>query len=260
MKELVNYNNEINKVALKNFNSKELDLLMAICSKMKDEELKEVSFDFEYLRRLVNYDIYSTTDKFYSDLKNTYNKLLKCVFGWENEKEIVMFVLFTRYKIDKDKKTVNIAVNEDFYWVLNELTQKFTKFELSEFISLKSTYSKECYRRLKQYRNTGMWIVEIDEFRRLLDIPNSYKSGNIDQRVLKPILNELSPIFKNFRIEKIKKGKVIVLLKFSFIPEAKDITYFKSEDEAIIYAYKTSKNTKFEILFDKNKGYFAKFN
>ena len=98
-----------------------------------------------------------------------------------------MFVLFTKYKIDKDKKTVNIAVNEDFYWVLNELTQKFTKFELSEFISLKSTYSKECYRRLKQYRNTGMWIVEIDEFRRLLDIPNSYKSGNIDQRVLKPI-------------------------------------------------------------------------
>ena len=89
MKELVNYNNEINKVALKNFNSKELDLLMAICSKMKDEELKEVSFDFEYLRRLVNYDIYSTSEKFYSDLKNTYNKLLKCVFGWENEKEIV---------------------------------------------------------------------------------------------------------------------------------------------------------------------------
>ena len=33
----------------------------------------------------------------------------------------------------------------------------------------------------------------------------------------------------------------------------------KSEDEAIIYAYKTGKNTKFEILFDKNKGYFAKF-
>ena len=59
MKELVNYNNEINKVALKNFNSKELDLLMAICSKMKDEELKEVSFDFEYLRRLVNYDIFN---------------------------------------------------------------------------------------------------------------------------------------------------------------------------------------------------------
>ena len=139
MNELVNYNNQINKVALKNFNSKELDLLMAICSKMKDEELKEVSFDFEYLRRLVNYDIYSTTEKFYSDLKNTYNKLLKCVFGWENEKEIVMFVLFTKYKIDKDKKSVNIAVNEDFYWVLNELTQKFTKFELSEFISLKST-------------------------------------------------------------------------------------------------------------------------
>ena len=57
------------------------------------------------------------------------------------------------------------------FFLLNQLTSNFTRFELKEFVTLKSSYSKEFYRRMKQFKNTGFWKCSIEEFRYLLDIP-----------------------------------------------------------------------------------------
>lgn len=192
MNEIVKYRNEMNKVALRNFKSKELDLFIAIVSRMREKGEQEITFTFDYLKELIKYETSHSTDLFYKELKSMYDKLIQCVWGWENEKEIVRFVLFTRYKVDKDNQTVKVKVNEEFTWVLNVLTEGlFTRFELEEFIELKSSYTKEFYRRMKQFRTTGIWKVSIEEFRRLLDIPANYRMCDIDKWVLKPIENEL---------------------------------------------------------------------
>ena len=121
-----------------------------------------------------------------------YNKLIKCVYGWETEDEIVRFVLFTEYTIDKKNKTVKVGVNKKYSWVLNAITDGlFTRFELEEFVRLKSSYTKEFYRRMKQFRSTGFWSVNLDEFKRLMDIPVNYRMCDIDVKVLKPIQKEL---------------------------------------------------------------------
>ena len=52
MNEIVKYRNELNKVALRNFKSKELDLFIAIVSRMRDKE-EEVTFSFDYLKNLI---------------------------------------------------------------------------------------------------------------------------------------------------------------------------------------------------------------
>jgi len=63
--------------------------------------------------------------------------------------------------------------------------------------------------------------IKVEDFRDRLDIPNSYRMSNINQFVLKPIINELSPIFKNLNINKIKakKGRKIEFLEFTFDAE-----------------------------------------
>lgn len=38
----------------------------------------------------------------------------------------------------------------------------YTGFELKQIVSLKSTYTKNCYLLLKQFKNTGWWKVPID--------------------------------------------------------------------------------------------------
>ena len=191
MNEIVKYRNELNKVALRNFKSKEFDLFIAIISRMRDKE-EEVTFSFDYLKNLIQYETSNSIETFHKELKSMYNKLIKCVYGWENEDETVRFVLFTEYTIDKKNKTVKVGVNKKYSWVLNAITDGlFTRFELEEFVRLKSSYTKEFYRRMKQFRSTGFWSVNLDEFKRLMDIPVNYRMCDIDVKVLKPIQKEL---------------------------------------------------------------------
>ena len=58
------------------------------------------------------------------------------------------------YTVSSRKSEVTIAINKEFYYVLNVLLSNFTRFELDEFLALKSKYAKEFYRCMKQFRTT----------------------------------------------------------------------------------------------------------
>lgn len=237
MNEIVKYRNELNKVALRNFKSKELDLFIAIISRMRDKE-EEVTFSFDYLKNLIQYETSNSIETFHKELKSMYNKLIKCVYGWENEDEIVRFVLFTEYTIDKKNKTVKVGVNKKYSWVLNAITDGlFTRFELEEFVRLKSSYTKEFYRRMKQFRSTGFWSVNLDEFKRLMDIPVNYRMCDIDVKVLKPIQKELKEKY-GLKIQKTynTKGRgrpAVSGFIFTFLKEEPQSREIKEEKKEI---------------------------
>lgn len=203
--EMVNYNNDMNTVALRKFNSVEMDIFIAICAKMKDKELDIIEFDFDYLKKLVNWTD-TNSHSFSKMLDSTYNKLIQCNIRIGNDRIWTRFVLFTKYTINLEKQTVSVGVNTEFRYILNKLTSNFTKFELEEFLSFKSSYTKEFFRRMKQFRSTGIYKVTIEEFRRMLDIPTSYKISEIDKWVLKPILKELKPNYE-LKMKKIYKAQ-----------------------------------------------------
>lgn len=105
---------------------------------------------------------------------------------------------------------------------MNNLNANFTRFELEEFVKLKSTYAKNLYRLLKQYRTTGERYFDTNEFKELMAIPKTYSTGNIQQKVIKPCMNELKKIFSNLEIEVIKskgQGTPITAYKFTWKPE-----------------------------------------
>ena len=205
MNEVVKYNNNFNNISLRNFNANELDILMAICSRMKEKEEEVITFHFDKLKKLINYSD-NTPATFVKDLESTYDKLISIKLKVGDERRFIKFVLFTRYSVDIEEKIVEIAVNKEFAWVLNALNVSFTAFELKEFLSLKSSYAKEFYRRMKQFKSTGIWRVSIEEFRKMLDISEKYKIGEIDKWVLKPIQKELGDRF-NLKIKKLYNKK-----------------------------------------------------
>ena len=253
MSDLVVYKDELNTVPLRNFNSKEMDLFFSICSKMRNEELSTLTFNFQDLRDLSNYKM-TATDHFISDLENIYTKLIELDFRLETEEKIIKFVLFTRYEIDKINETISIRINEDFKHILNNIFDNFTKFELEEFTTLRSSYSKTAYRLLKQFRQSGYYIVQIDEFKRLFDVPESYKMGNIDQRVLKPIEDELPQFFENLKITKLRgKGRrkrFIEYIEFKFEAEddiEKGNKLFRDKETGEYYKKNIMEFTKEEI-------------
>lgn len=214
----VKYNNDLNTIPFRDFNATELDLFFTICSNIKELGTEIVEFDFETLRDLSKYES-SSIDRFVSDLQSTYSKLLKLSFTLDDGDIIESFTLFNRYKIIRSEKKVEIQVHENFHYLLNDLhIGNYTRYELKEFTSLKSTYSKSIYRLLKQFKGTGLWKISVKEFRRLLSVPESYKMGNMDQQILKPAIKELKPYFEGLNLKKIKaaKGNRIEFFEFRF--------------------------------------------
>lgn len=218
--DLVVYKNEFNKVPLKDFKSVELDLLFSIMSQMRDKGLNEVKLSFDQLKGLSKYNNSNALGSFVKDLESTYDKLIRLNVKIGTSKKRTKFVFFTKYSIDIENQEVTIAVNSEFSGLINEIAGNFTKLELDEITSLSSSYSKNCYRLLRQFKSTGYAVFRLEDFKSLVDAPESYDYSSINQRVLKPIEKELPKFFPNFKVNRIKgvgiNKRKVVKLEFTF--------------------------------------------
>ncbi|MGL5051342.1 MAG: replication initiation protein [Fusobacteriaceae bacterium] len=216
MKKLeVKYCNVMNNVSFSGFKEKELDLFFSICFKLKEYGTNELKVSFDELKELSDYQ-HKGLQRFYKDLDEIYKKLIELNFKYEDEERIVRFVLFNRYEIEKINKIVLIKINEDFKYILNDLTKMYTKFDLLDFVNLRSIYSKNTFKLLKQWESVKKINFEVSKFRELLGVPDSYNTDNFNKRVLKPVEDELKNCFKNLKIEKIRTGRIITNLIFSW--------------------------------------------
>jgi len=100
-----------------------------------------------------------------------------------------------------------------------KLTGMMTTFLSDE---IKGKYSQRLMDLLMQYQGSGLFIMEWESFKEILDIPKSYKSCDIDKQVLSSSKKELIKIgLKITKIEKIKKGRSIETIKIKFDFEKK---------------------------------------
>lgn len=223
--EIVRYSNQFNAQALRRFTALDLDLLMAIASRVRDQGTDEVVFTFEELRQLAHIKKNLTDKELAARIVEVNDRLLACRFRFQDDSRTVQFTLFSGFETDWKTAKLLVAVNPRFSFLLNDLTSQFTRFELAEFADLKSSYAKETYRRLKQFRQTGVWKVSLAEFRRLLDIPDSYRISHINSRVIKPIEDELKPLMNlkvHRKFAKVAAGRgrsQLVGFEFEFDPE-----------------------------------------
>lgn len=253
--QIVKYANAFNNQGLREFNAVNLDILMSICSRMKEQQDNEITLTFSELKKLMCCEKNISNAELAQRIIETNKKLLALNFAYEDKDEYIQFNLFSCFKTNLKEAKLTVAVNKQFAFLLNNLGSNFTRFELSSYMKLKSSYSKEAFRRLKMFRNTGIWRVNVNDFRRLLDIPDSYKT-NINSKVIKPIMNELEPIIglkvKPIYSSEIKRGrKKIIAYEFTFNKEK--ITAVEEQNEKINKAMESQKSAK------KHKEEFEKF-
>lgn len=222
--EIVKYHHELNTIPLRKFTPIEMNLFFSIISRMREKGDKTVRFTFEQLKDLSHYKATANT-RFVDDLKSTYEKLLQLRFGRTSKTglSVEMFVLFTEFKINGDIKEpyVDIRIYEKALPLLNNLDE-WVRYSLQQFNELQSSYSKTMFRLLKQWRTIGKVYYEKEDLHELLGIPKSYNQGTIEQRVFKPIKQELTPIFKGLTITKKyarRRGNPVVGYTFTFKPE-----------------------------------------
>lgn len=215
---MIKYHNDMNLIAFNDFSQRELNIFFSLCLLMKDKGTGEITLSYNDIKKIIP-DRFESNKKFEEILESVYDKLLRLRLETRDKNKIEKFILFTSYKIHVNEKIVTINTNSDYSYILNNLSKNFTLFELQEFNELSSTYSKHMFRLLKQYKHTGYYKVSVDEFKRLLNVPESYTMRKITDKILSIVLKELSDNFIDLKVNKIKDGRVIKFLEFSFKPQ-----------------------------------------
>lgn len=222
--EIVKYHHELNTIPLRKFSAVEMNLFFSIVSRMRDKGEKRVRFSFDELKELSNYKP-TANARFVKDLEKTYDKLMDLRFGRTSKDGLYSerFVLFGYFKINgkADEPYVDIQIFDAAIPLLNNLEQ-WVRYSLQQFSELQSSYSKTMFRLLKQWRTSGKAYYEKEDLYELLDVPRSYRASDIDKKVFRPILQELTPIFKGLSITKHhakKRGRPVIGYTFTFKPE-----------------------------------------
>lgn len=216
---IVTYHNLINQITFKNFQKRDYDFFMALCSQLRDQDTKKIILTFKEIKELSNYNLSTKNERFISELKRMNEKLKSISSTIETENKISMFVLFHTFDIDKDEQTLTVSVNEKFKFLFNDLNREFTELDLKIFTSLKSRYSKALYRKLKQFRFTGFYIVKINELQQVLDVPKSFSPNKIITRAINPAIDELKEYFPGLHVVKdidTTRGNPITGFAFKF--------------------------------------------
>ena len=247
--ELVKYQPELNTIPLRKFSPVEMNLFFSIVSRMRDKGAQTVRFSFDQLKELSNYKP-TANRRFIDDIKRTYDHLMDLRFGSQSKSGLSFerFVMFTKFKIngDVDEPYVDVEIYKDALPLLNNL-ESWVRYALIEFRDLKSSYAKTMFRLLKGYRTTGYAYFSKADFDELLDIPKTYRQGDINKKVIKPIKEELTPLFRGLSVRKKygkRRGKPVIGYSFAWKPERKD-----AED---VHVSKTERLNKAKFNIEHN--------
>jgi len=115
-------------------------------------------------------------------------------------------------------------------------------------------YNQRLVDLLMQFNGSGVFAMKWDAFKKILGIPDAYKSSAIDVNVLNPCVDELKKIGINIsKIEKIKKSNRIESIKIIF-----NYRQIKEKSPADIKEVEYIKPAAQLSEFEKEKGRISK--
>lgn len=219
----VSMGNDLVTLPLKNFTASEMDIFLAICYRCQRQGSTELRIPVSELRQIAKYKNVSNKELM-DAVELTGKKITSLSFTIKKTNtHFSIFIPFTVFDFDLNAD-LRVRVNDEFLYLFNDFVGDYTTMDIHESVSLSSSYSKCIYKMLRRFRNTPKpcWIVTMEDFRQFTDVPESYSTGNIVQRVLDPSIKELTPFFPNLKVEKLysnvgKRGRPSVSgLKFTF--------------------------------------------
>lgn len=234
--EIVKYHNDFASVAV-SFTPMEQNMFAAVIYECRGKGTKKHYVSLNYLRELSGFSSKDNA-RFMACVKEFAAKMHSMFYMEDKEdggfKSFNLFPTFETVDMKTKDPKLEIAVHEDYAYIINIdpeflpdktwslLNAGYTSFELAQHNALKSSYSKNAFRQLKRFKRTGWWEVSIEEFRRLMDIPEKYRMSDIRKRVIGPIKEELPQYFENLSIKEKKggaTGRQVLSLKFRFKPQ-----------------------------------------
>ena len=207
-KDMVKYHNDLNRLNMATLKEKELELFYAICLKLKENGIEEITIDISDFKKEFNISNKIDKARFREYIKSVHKKFSELKYTIETEKEIETIIFFKKFKTDLEANKMIITVNKEYSYILNNIVSYYTQFNFREYQSLKSKYSKILMPRLAQWNSVKKIEFLKEDLFEILGVPKSCreKTSNFNNKVLTPIKAELPKVFYNLKVNPIKKS------------------------------------------------------
>lgn len=115
---------------------------------------------------------------------------------------------------------------------LTAIEKRFTTYKLQHTSALRSVHSWRLFENLNRWKSTGKWIVDIEEFHRVMESRKSYQQNFAQLRkwVIEPAVKELVEQC-NLEVswQPVKSGRRVSQLIFTFKPAQKQTSDLLSQ-------------------------------
>ena len=251
MEEIVKYQNEMNRLSFRKFTQVDMNIFFMLCAQLKEKGSSEVTLTYSEIKRAIKFASNETGKDFIKRIDDIGENILDIKGKIRTDSSNIRFNLFRKFENNFTEKKLIVAVDEEYVWLLNEMTN-YTTFELDEFVNLKSKYSKNLFRLLKQWRTQGKFIFyDLDEFRDLMDIPMSYKNKTMMTNIIKPSIDEICEKEKSFkgltctpRYSESRRGRPLESLEFTWQAEISTFIPAETVEDEKKPKKRTTKSTK----------------
>ena len=259
-KDMGKYHNDLNRLNMATLKEKELELFYAICLKLKEKGIEEITIDISDFKKEFNISNKIDKARFREYIKSVHKKFSELKYTIETEKEIETIIFFKKFKTDLEANKMIITVNKEYSYILNNIVSYYTQFNFREYQSLKSKYSKILMPRLAQWNSVKKIEFLKEDLFEILGVPKSCreKTSNFNNKVLTPIKAELPKVFYNLKVNPIKKATAKNEIKsylFSWtdrpkneIIEVQEVKTLEISKNLKILLDEATKNPKLEIL------------
>ncbi|MCT7484821.1 replication initiation protein [Aliarcobacter cryaerophilus] len=178
---VVKHNALINATSKYKYETNELKLICTLISNIDNQ--KDKGFDIKYMNlRDLNFSEKDITNVEYitnlcESIMSKPFKIGKGVFNWFSG-------------LVYDNGVIEYAFDKRLKPYLLELKDNFTRYNISNILKLRSSYSIQIFELLSQYKTIGTRSITIDEFRKLLKIPKTYKNNDL-KRLIEGVQKDL---------------------------------------------------------------------
>lgn len=247
--------NDFNEISMRRWSAKEMDLFIAIVSKVMNKKQDTVTLDTEELREIISEK--KNLARWKETVVSVVNKIGELKYHSYTNKAYSLVFPFSKFDVLFEEKKLVVQVSDSFERIVNVILKdgEFTFYELEEFVKIKSTYAKIMYRHLKQWRTVGVAEFEVERFREMLDVPKSYTNGEVTRRVVEQVLKELAPFFDDLKCKVVKgqgRGTPVKSYIFKFKKQT-NLPY--QENVANAPKIKKAKTKKTNVPKWSNPGY-----
>lgn len=230
IREVAKYSNDFNAVPLKDFSLVQKKILMTLIWLIKETDGSDITIDYDRFISLAQSKPRSLEEGIRL-IRQTFRKILSLsITEIETETSYEEFMLFTARKVDKKNGEITVRVNPDYFSLIKDFANEYTKFPLQIGNNFSKQYTIDIYKFLRQFADTGFWVVTVENFKRYLAIPDSYGATKIREKIINPALEELKEFYPNLRLEEVKakrkrgeRGRPkVTSYRFHFDKEARD--------------------------------------